>query len=72
MRRIAGLLTLAWLGLSVPLAAQDTLGRIQLARGRCVEAERTFREALEAEALAEGTRAKLQDGAARASACPRH
>jgi tetratricopeptide (TPR) repeat protein len=40
--------------------AQDTLGRIQLARGRCVEAERTFREALEAEALSGGdTRAKL-------------
>ena len=51
--------------------AQDTLGLIQLARGRCVEAERTFREALEADALTEPTRAKLQDGAARAAACPR-
>jgi tetratricopeptide (TPR) repeat protein len=49
--------------------AQDTLGRIQLARGRCAEAERTFRDALEAEALAEATRATLQDGAARAVAC---
>jgi len=50
--------------------AQDTLGRIQLARGRCDDAARTFREALEAEALADGTRAQLQEGAAQAAACP--
>jgi len=49
---------------------QDTLGRIQLARGRCGEAARTFQEALEAEALGEGTRAQLRDGAARAASCP--
>jgi tetratricopeptide (TPR) repeat protein len=49
--------------------AQDTLGRIQLARGRCAEAERTFRDALAAEALTVGTRARLQDGAAQAVAC---
>ncbi len=50
--------------------AQDTLGRIQLARGRCGDAARTFREALAGEALADGTRAQLQEGAARAAACP--
>jgi tetratricopeptide (TPR) repeat protein len=50
--------------------AQDTLGRIQLARGNCDEAARTFREALEAEALADATRAQLEQGAARAAACP--
>ena len=52
--------------------AQDTLGRIQLARGRCDDAARTFREALDGEALADGTRARLQEGAARAAACPQH
>jgi hypothetical protein len=50
--------------------AQDTLGRIQLARGRCDDAARTFREALDGEALVDGTRAQLQEGAARAAACP--
>lgn len=46
---------------------QDTLGRIQLARGRCPEAARTFGEALdEAEAVPEPTRARLREGLARA------
>ena len=35
--------------------AQDTLGRIQLARGRCAEAARSFEAALEADALSAGT-----------------
>jgi tetratricopeptide (TPR) repeat protein len=49
-----------------PLAL-DTLGRIQLARGRCVEAARSFGEALAAaEALPEPTRARLREGLARA------
>jgi tetratricopeptide (TPR) repeat protein len=51
--------------------AQDTLGRVQLARGRCDDAVRTFQEALEAEPLADRTRANLQEGAARAAACTR-
>ena len=47
--------------------AQDTLGRIQLARGRCPEAARTFGEALAAaEELPEPTRARLREGLARA------
>ncbi len=47
--------------------AQDTLGRIQLARGRCPEAARTFGEALAAaEELSEPTRARLREGLARA------
>jgi tetratricopeptide (TPR) repeat protein len=50
--------------------ARDTLGRIQLARGRCSEAQRTFREALESEAMADETRSRLQEGLARAAACP--
>jgi tetratricopeptide (TPR) repeat protein len=53
-------------GTDRPLA-QDTLGRIQLARGRCPEAARTFGEALAAaEALPEPTRARLREGLARA------
>jgi tetratricopeptide (TPR) repeat protein len=46
---------------------QDTLGRIQLARGRCLEAARTFGEALAAaEGLSEPTLARLREGLARA------
>jgi tetratricopeptide (TPR) repeat protein len=46
---------------------QDTLGRVQLARGRCPEAARTFGEALdEAEAVPEPMRARLREGLARA------
>ncbi len=52
--------------------AQDTLGRIQLARGRCAEAARTFREALESEAVADTTKAGLRDGLERAEACRLH
>jgi tetratricopeptide (TPR) repeat protein len=45
----------------------DTLGRIQLARGRCPEAARTFDEALAAaDGLPETTRARLREGLARA------
>lgn len=45
----------------------DTLGRIQLARGRCPEAARTFGEALAvAEGLPEPTLARLREGLARA------
>jgi len=47
--------------------ALDTLGRIQLARGRCVEAVRTFDEALAGgEALPEPTLARVREGLARA------
>ena len=53
-----------------PLAL-DTLGRIQLARGLCAEAVRTFRKALEAEAVAETTQAGLNEGVQRAQACGR-
>ena len=49
--------------------AQDTLGRIQLARGRCEEAVRTFREALEAAALPETTQVGLRTRLERARAC---
>jgi tetratricopeptide (TPR) repeat protein len=46
---------------------QDTLGRIQLARGRCREAARTFGEALAAaEGLEEPTLAGLREGLDRA------
>jgi tetratricopeptide (TPR) repeat protein len=49
-----------------PLAL-DTLGQIQLARGRCPEAARTFGEALAAaEALPEPTLARLRERRARA------
>lgn len=50
-------------------SAQDTLGRILLARGRCAEAARTFREALAAEAVSGTTRASLRDGLQRAERC---
>jgi tetratricopeptide (TPR) repeat protein len=47
--------------------ALDTLGRIQLARGRCLEAARRFGEALATgEALPEPTLAKVRDRLARA------
>ena len=49
--------------------AQDTLGRIQLARSLCAEAAGTFREALAAEALPEATRVSLREGLQRAEAC---
>ncbi len=49
--------------------AQDTLGRIQLRRGRCQDAERAFREALATESLPDGARARLQQGLASATAC---
>jgi len=49
--------------------AQDTLGRIQLRRGRCQDAERVFREALATESLPDGARARLQQGLASATAC---
>ena len=49
--------------------AQDTLGRIQLRRGRCHDAERAFREALATESLPDGARARLQQGLASATAC---
>ncbi len=42
--------------------AQDTLARIQLARGRCEEAVRTFEEALASPDLSEATRGELQEG----------
>jgi tetratricopeptide (TPR) repeat protein len=49
-----------------PLAL-DTLGRIQLARGRCAEAARTFDEALASvEPIPESTRAGLREGLERA------
>ena len=58
-------------GASRPLA-RETLGRIQLARGRCAEAARTFDEALNAgDATPEPTLARLRDGRDRAQACPR-
>ncbi|HXK09567.1 MAG TPA: tetratricopeptide repeat protein [Vicinamibacteria bacterium] len=50
--------------------AQDTLGRIQLARRLCAEAARTFSEALaEASEAPEATRARLRDGLDRARSC---
>ena len=52
--------------------AQDTLGRIQLAQGRCAAAARTLREALEAEALPEATLAGLREGLRRAEECAPH
>ena len=52
--------------------AQETLGRIQLARGRCAEAARTFDDALAASgAIPDPTLARLRDGRDRARACPR-
>lgn len=56
-------------GFDRPLA-QDTLGRIQLARGRCEAAARTFTEALAAEGIPDSTRTELLEGLGRArSAC---
>jgi tetratricopeptide (TPR) repeat protein len=54
-----------------PLALH-TLGAIQLARGRCAEAARTFGEALAApDDLPEATRARVREGLARArETCP--
>jgi tetratricopeptide (TPR) repeat protein len=42
--------------------ALDTLARVQLARGRCREAELTFAEALAAEGVPEDARAEIQSG----------
>jgi Flp pilus assembly protein TadD len=51
--------------------AQDTLGRIQLARGRCGDATSTFAEALSRD-LVESTRAELLEGLGEAElACGR-
>ena len=55
-------------GADRPLAL-DTLGRIQLARGRCPEAAGTFREALGAEGLPDATRAGLRDALRQAGEC---
>jgi Tfp pilus assembly protein PilF len=52
--------------------AQDTLGRIQLARGRCADAARTFGEALASDTLADAARDGLQEALARATACATH
>jgi Flp pilus assembly protein TadD len=50
--------------------ARETLGRVQLARGRCAEAERTFDDALGAgDAIPEPTLSRLRDGRDRARAC---
>ena len=49
--------------------AQDTLGRIQLARGRCAEAADAFRQALAAETVSEQTRASLRESLRRAEEC---
>ena len=49
--------------------AQDTLGRIQLARGRCADAARTFGEALASDSLPDAARDGLKQALARASAC---
>jgi tetratricopeptide (TPR) repeat protein len=58
-------------GTSRPVA-RETLGRIQLARGRCAEAARTFDDALNAgDAIPEPTLARLRDGRDRARTCPR-
>ena len=55
-------------GADRPLAL-DTLGRIQLARGRCAEAVFTFREALAAEPLPAATRTGLRDALRQAVEC---
>jgi Flp pilus assembly protein TadD len=47
-------------------SAQDTLGRIQLARGRCEAAARTFDEALAGSPIPGSTRVRLLDGLLRA------
>jgi Flp pilus assembly protein TadD len=52
-------------------SAQDTLGRIQLARGRCQEAARTFEEGLATAEVGELTRSELREGLDRAlRGCP--
>ena len=52
--------------------ARETLGRVQLARGRCTEAARTFDDAIAGtDAIPEPTLARLRDGRDRARACPR-
>lgn len=49
----------------------DTLARIRSARGRCVEADATFAEALALPALSPGQRAHLEEGRREAvSGCP--
>jgi Tfp pilus assembly protein PilF len=53
-----------------PLAL-DTLGRVQLARGRCDEATSTFVEALAAESLEGRTRPAMEEALARARDCSR-
>ena len=55
-------------GADHPLAL-DTLGRIQLARGRCAEAAFTFREALAAAALPDATRTGLREALRQAEQC---
>jgi tetratricopeptide (TPR) repeat protein len=52
--------------------AQDTLGRIQLARGRCMDAATTFRQTLAEEELPAEVRANVLEGLGRAlQACGR-
>lgn len=52
--------------------ARETLGRVQLARGRCAEAARTFEDALSGtDAIPEPTLLRLRDGRDRAQACAR-
>jgi tetratricopeptide (TPR) repeat protein len=55
-------------GANRPLAL-DTLGRIQLARGRCPEAAHTFQEALAAETLPAATRIGLGEALRQAVEC---
>jgi len=55
-------------GVDRPLAL-DTLGRIQLARGRCAEAAFTLRQALAAEALPDATRTGLREALRQAGEC---
>jgi Flp pilus assembly protein TadD len=55
-------------GADRPLAL-DTLGRIQLARGLCAEAARSFREALAAETLPAATRSGLGEALRQAEEC---
>jgi Flp pilus assembly protein TadD len=50
--------------------AEDTLGRVQLVRGRCPEAVRTFEKALASGTLAPDSRALLEEGLEQARACP--
>ena len=55
-------------GAERPLAL-DTLGRIQLARGRCAEAAAAFREALAAASLPAATRTGLGEALRQAEEC---